>query len=162
MILLQPYLVSLQGALHFNNIASALEAHVRQASAQGWALPRQLQQSAEDAEPRHAGVSENREGISVRGMWPYWLEGRSASTVRNTLNLQNMVILTGHTFDPRKWVLQKLPCSCLTAANIVLEVSITASLPLQMMRGKVSGSAMACRLKTRLLLQALIWLASPL
>ena len=95
---MQPCLVSLQGALHFNNIASALEAHVREASVRGWALPQQLHPAASDnvsglGEELKAGGS--REGVGVRGMWPYWLDGRSASTVRNTVNLRNMVILTG-------------------------------------------------------------------
>ena len=81
-----------------NNIASALEAHVREASVRGWALPQQLYPpaSGDDSglgEGWKAG--ESREGIGVKGMWPYWLDGRSASTVRNTLDLRNMVILTG-------------------------------------------------------------------
>jgi len=33
--------------------------------------------------------------MEVEGMWPYWLDGRDASTVRNDLKLDSMVILTG-------------------------------------------------------------------
>lgn len=93
----QPHLVSLQGALYLNNIASALEAHVREASVRGWALPQQLHPPTSDdnADVEEGQKAGEREGIDVKGMWPYWLEGRSASTVRNTLNLENMVILTG-------------------------------------------------------------------
>ena len=89
---MQPQLVSLQGALYFNNIASALEAHVREASLRGWALPQQLHPPSEGSADL---AIESRPGIKVTGMWPYWLDGRSESTVRNTLDLQNMVILTG-------------------------------------------------------------------
>ena len=31
----------------------------------------------------------------VEGMWPYWLDGFGAGTVRNSFQLDSMVLLTG-------------------------------------------------------------------
>lgn len=31
----------------------------------------------------------------VEGMWPYWLDGRAPSTVRNTFDIDSMLLLTG-------------------------------------------------------------------
>ena len=33
--------------------------------------------------------------MHVEGMWPYWMDGRDAGTVTNTLDLASMVLLTG-------------------------------------------------------------------
>ena len=36
-----------------------------------------------------------RRALRVEGMWPYWLDGRAASTVRNDLSIDAMILLTG-------------------------------------------------------------------
>ena len=33
----------------------------------------------------------------VRGMWPYWLDGKAPSTVRNTFDINSMLLLTGRS-----------------------------------------------------------------
>lgn len=88
----QPSLADLWGAMEFNNVSSALEAHVREACGRSWALPDQL---PAPARPEEGVTSPSRAGLRVEGMWPYWLDGRSLRTVRNNLDLDSMVILTG-------------------------------------------------------------------
>ena len=33
--------------------------------------------------------------LQIEGMWPYWLDGAGPRTVRNSLDLDSMVLLTG-------------------------------------------------------------------
>lgn len=33
--------------------------------------------------------------MQITGMWPYWLDGRSPATVRNTFEMSSMFLLTG-------------------------------------------------------------------
>ena len=89
---MQPNLADLGGAIEFNNISSSLEAHVREAARRGWAQPHQLAPPAEEEEKE---AQQGRETLSIKDMWPYWLDGGSLSTVHNTLDLDSMVILTG-------------------------------------------------------------------
>lgn len=88
---MQEWMNDLVGATYFSLIASTLEKHVRQALQSGWALPQQ----------HHLGdsLAAAKEGrampLAVVGMWPYWLDGREQSTVRNSMDLGSMAILTG-------------------------------------------------------------------
>ena len=44
----------------------------------------------------HDGRKEaSRVLLQIEDMWPYWLDGAGPSTVRNSLTLDSMVLLTG-------------------------------------------------------------------
>lgn len=81
----------LVGATYFSLIASALEKHVRQALHSSWALPQQHHLS----ETLAAAEAGRALPLSIEGMWPYWLDGHDQDTVRNSVDLESMVILTG-------------------------------------------------------------------
>lgn len=34
-------------------------------------------------------------GIDIENFWPYWLDGQAPSTVKNSLNLNSLVLLSG-------------------------------------------------------------------
>lgn len=63
---------------------TALQGHVREAHRRNWALP--------DISVRRVA---EQGPLAVEDMWPYWLDGSSMHTVRNTFELSDMVILTG-------------------------------------------------------------------
>lgn len=81
---LQPYLSQLVGAVQFVTIVTALQGHVREACRRHWALPDISIRKEQKASP-----------FAVKGLWPYWLEGSNTETVRNTFDLDGMVLLTG-------------------------------------------------------------------
>jgi hypothetical protein len=89
----------LRGAITLGIIASALDSHVTQAIQSNWVMPVQLtkQDASSEGPTFHA--------MEVEGMWPYWMDGRDDSTVRNDLTLNSMVILTGECPSHRHVVL---------------------------------------------------------
>ena len=41
--------------------------------------------------------------MTVQGMWPYWLDGHSPSTVKNSFDMSSMYLLTGKGFAHCTW-----------------------------------------------------------
>ncbi|CAL8466240.1 g5776 [Coccomyxa elongata] len=80
-----------------STIGAALDAHVRQAREQGWTQPRQLPRGCSN-EPSPA--------LQVQDMWPYWLDGRAPSTVRNTFDIDSMLLLTGPNMAGKSTVMR--------------------------------------------------------
>lgn len=81
---LQPNLSQLVGAVQFVTIVTALQGHVREACRRRWALPDISIRKQQQAKP-----------FAVQGLWPYWLEGSNTETVKNTFDLEGMILLTG-------------------------------------------------------------------
>lgn len=101
---LQPHLVHLSLACSFAVVATALEAHVRHAG-QHWVLPSVglppalAGAAAGDGELSSGTAGEGdataAAGLHMQGFWPYWMDPRMTTTVRNSLRLDSMALLTG-------------------------------------------------------------------
>jgi hypothetical protein len=60
--------------------------------------------------------SSMRNAIRVDGMWPYWLDARSTSTVRNSFEMDGMFLLTGPNMAGKSTVLRSTCALCLLAS----------------------------------------------
>lgn len=105
--------VALAAALQLGILLSTLLEHSRTAKAAGWSLP--LVGSKEQQEARQTtaaaatttsstpgGSSSSSVGhpehdgvLKLSGLWPYWLSGNSPDTVKNDVELQGFMLLTG-------------------------------------------------------------------
>ncbi|CAD7705187.1 unnamed protein product [Ostreobium quekettii] len=94
---LRPILSRLIGAAQFVTIMTALQGHVREACRRNWALPDISVRRVAEPGP-----------MVVEEMWPYWLDGLSMRTVRNTFELSGMVMLTGPNMAGKSTVLRSV------------------------------------------------------
>ena len=53
-------------------------------------------------------LSEAAKSLSIRGFWPYWMEGNHEKTVTNSLELKDMVLLTGPNMAGKSTVLRSV------------------------------------------------------
>lgn len=94
-IRLQPALPKLVGAATFAVIASALDAHTREAARRGWSLP-QLSYDAQGAlnmngAKANADAARGGGALVIEGMWPYWLGGAAGidpGAVKNSFTME--------------------------------------------------------------------------
>lgn len=104
--------VALAAALQLGIVLSALLEHSRTAKAAGWSLPlvgSKEQQEAQqtiaaatttsstpgDSSSSSVGHPERDGVLKLSGLWPYWLSGNSPDTVKNDVELQGFMLLTG-------------------------------------------------------------------
>jgi hypothetical protein len=111
---LEPALLVLATASNFSVLMQALAQHVGHAGRMGWCLPRLAPGGTADRawqwEGRGCAVTPHAAGRGVaacgaagqedrqmvlRGMWPYWMDGRQGRTVTNDIELCGMALLTG-------------------------------------------------------------------
>lgn len=86
----------LAAAVQLGVLLTTLSEHSRAAKAAGWTVPLvggKEQEAAgigsTEAHPAHDGV------LDLRGLWPYWMPGRDAGTVKNDARLDGFMLLTG-------------------------------------------------------------------
>lgn len=91
----------------FSVVASALEAHVREARRKLWSLP----------PPPSAGGGEQTTSLTIDGMWPYWMDARDPKLVKNSINaMQGMYLLTGPNMAGKSTVLRSVAATCILAS----------------------------------------------
>lgn len=98
-------MAALTTACNFSVMMQALLLHTEHASAAGW------QQAAlaagSEAGELHAAAAAGASSsgataaaasertLTVRGMWPYWMDGRAGGAVTNDIQLSHMCLLSG-------------------------------------------------------------------
>jgi hypothetical protein len=111
---LEPALLVLATASDFSVLMQALAQHVGHAGRMGWRLPQLAPSGTADSAwqwkghgcavaPEAAAGGEAACGAAgqedrqmvLRGMWPYWMDGRQGRTVTNDIELGGMALLTG-------------------------------------------------------------------
>eukprot|EP00210_Caulerpa_lentillifera_P004045 g3858.t1 len=94
----------------FGLTLQALVQHSFEAQNKGWKLPNITNAVQSD---------ENRKNstLQVHQMWPYWMQKEANSTVKNSLNLKDMVLLTGPNMGGKSTVMRSLVACALLALS---------------------------------------------
>ncbi|KAL6770905.1 MSH1 [Auxenochlorella protothecoides x Auxenochlorella symbiontica] len=134
---LQPSLPLLVTASMLSMMAAALEGHVREASRRGWQLPTLAYgpDAAVRARAGDAGLAPNPlppAPLSVRDMWPYWLQPRGAgasAAVFNSFDMAGLFLLTGPNMAGKSTLLRSTAAVALLGACGLAVPARAARLP---------------------------------
>ncbi|KAL4544776.1 hypothetical protein Ndes2526B_g00720 [Nannochloris sp. 'desiccata'] len=143
---LQPKLTQLVAATTFAVVASALDAHVREAARRGWALP-QLTFS-KDVLKNNGTVGEGEGDFTatrtinantssnifkIDGMWPYWLGGTAGldqGKIKNSFLMDGMFLLTGPNMAGKSTLLRSTcAVALLGACGLAVPASSSSAVP---------------------------------
>ncbi|EFN52896.1 hypothetical protein CHLNCDRAFT_138439 [Chlorella variabilis] len=123
--------------------AAALDAHTREALRRGWHLPTlaytsdgsgapaalpTAQEGSQAALPAAQDASQ-QQPFEVVDFWPYWLDGWETATVRNTLSLEGMALLTGPNMAGKSTVLRSMCAAALLGACGLYAPAASATVP---------------------------------
>jgi hypothetical protein len=150
---LQPKLTQLVAAATFAVVASALDAHVREAARRGWALPQltfspdvvRKKPSSTLSSSTSAAYTNNNSSNSttndffsnsvfkVDGMWPYWLGGTGGlhhETIKNSFHMEGMFLLTGPNMAGKSTLLRSTcAVALLGASGLAVPASSSSAVP---------------------------------
>lgn len=94
----------LAAAVQLGVLLVTLQEHSRAAKAAGWAVPlvggkeqQAAGASSSQPHPEHDGV------LQLRGLWPYWMSGSDVGTVKNDVQLDGFMLLTGPNMAGEDW-----------------------------------------------------------
>ncbi|KAK9867742.1 hypothetical protein WJX84_006840, partial [Apatococcus fuscideae] len=121
---IQADMQALVTASAFAVIATTLENHVREAARRGWVIAEQL--CKEECLPGQPG---SQRSMEVDSMWPYWLDAGSVSTVRNSVSMKSMFLLTGPNMAGKSTILRSLCAVALLGACGMCVPAASARLP---------------------------------
>jgi hypothetical protein len=126
---LQPKLTQLVAAASFAVVASALDAHVREAARRGWSLP----QLTFDANSSISSTKDSSSTFKVDGMFPYWLGGTGGidpSTIKNSFEMEGMFLLTGPNMAGKSTLLRSTcAVALLGASGLAIPAASASEIP---------------------------------
>jgi hypothetical protein len=97
----------LAAAVQLSDVMTALLYHSRTVQASGWSVPYvgsqeqqglgSLQESGTgQLQQQAAGYSSSSRGrFMLKGLWPFWMVGADSSTIKNDVELDGFMLLTG-------------------------------------------------------------------
>ncbi|KAG9447714.1 hypothetical protein H6P81_013842 [Aristolochia fimbriata] len=88
-------------------IAKALFSHVSEGRRRKWVLPTLVEF------PRHEESSEDTHKMEIYGLSPYWLDGVQSNTIRNTVKMQSLFLLTGPNGGGKSSILRAICAAAL-------------------------------------------------
>ncbi|KDD72758.1 MutS domain V, partial [Helicosporidium sp. ATCC 50920] len=152
---LQPRLAALTSAATLALVAVALERHVSEALRLGWCFPELVHGvSASGCASEEQGGGEgmgdetptpgsrdeaptpgstplpgSENDLSFQGLWPYWLDGRAASTVPASFDLSGAFLLTGPNMAGKSTTLRSTAAAALLGSCGLMVPAARARLP---------------------------------
>lgn len=122
---LSPYIPQLVGASTLSLIACVIEAHVRESKRRDWSMP-SLEKFDTSARP-------DRGSLDIQSCWPYWLGGaggNDASVVRNSFDMNGMLLVTGPNMAGKSTILRSTcAVALLGACGLAVPASSTTKIP---------------------------------
>ena len=104
---ISPFIAQIVYLSHFALISKSFWLHATEALRKGWALPAIQVENSEGQEDR---------SLKLDGFWPFWMDGASPSTVKNSVNMDKMVLLTGPNMAGKSTVIRSM-CAASLLAN---------------------------------------------
>ncbi len=116
---ISPFVPQVVYLSHLALVSKTFWLHTAEAMRKGWGLPALLQTRDADADAGGGAGAESRAGsrsLTLNEFWPFWMDRKSPATVKNSVHMDKIVLLTGPNMAGKSTVIRSM-CAASLLAN---------------------------------------------